>query len=126
MTVRLFLGADLYAKVTDEVLPQVEAKVDELLVATSDFGAKTLDSINFSIDHPEQMIAESVAFLTESLVGAQNILAELAAEVQDKGAEIIALLLEQLMQTIESAYTELLTTLLNSYFELVSNILATL
>ena len=119
-------GTELYAKVTGEILPQAEAKVDELVVAANEFGTKTVDSMMFVIDHPEQVTAESIEFLTESLAGAKDISTELALEIQEKGSEIIALLLEQPLQTLESAYMELLTTLLNSYFELVSNILATL
>lgn len=119
-------GNELYAKVTDEILPQAEVKYDEMLIVANDFVEKTQDSFNYIIENPEKVTTESIASLTESLSSAGNISAELASGLQAKASEITSLLVEQPMQTIETAYTELLSTLLNQYFEIVTNIISTL
>jgi hypothetical protein len=97
-----------------------------VLVTANDFGLKTMDSINHIIDNPEQVSAETIESMTETLAMASNISSELVTELQGKSSEIMGLLLEQPMQTLEAAYTEILSSLLNGYFELVTNILASL
>lgn len=116
-------GADLYARVLDELLPQTQATYIEMLAVANNISMNTIDSIYHIIDNPEQVSAETIESMTETLSMASDISLELVNELQSKSAEIIALLLEQPMQTLEAAYMELLSSLLNGYFELVSNIL---
>ncbi|MCK5831119.1 MAG: hypothetical protein KAH20_12555 [Methylococcales bacterium] len=119
----VILGNELYVKVTDEFWPQAEIQYDEILVATHESGSKILNTYYYFKENPEQVSIDSIEFLTESLVKVGNISAELTAELQTKGAEIVSLLLEQPLQTFELACKEILTALLNGYFEIVSNIL---
>lgn len=119
-------GTDIYVKVLDQLLPQTKATYNEMLVTANDLGIKTMDSINHIIDNPEQVSAETIESMTETLTMASNISSELVNELQGKSSEIIGLLLEQPMQTLEAAYMEILSSLLNGYFEVVSNILASL
>lgn len=119
-------GNELYARVVEDIIPQMETKYDEVVVASTDFGTKTMDSINYVIENPEQVTSESIESVTATLTEAGNISTELVTELQDKTSEIVALLLDKPLETIENAYMDILTTLLNSYFELVSNILVSI
>ena len=116
-------GSELYAKLTNELIPQAEAGYQGLILAANDLGLKTKESINFVIENPTQVTTETIESITSSLTEVGDLSAEVATELQLKTTEILDLLLEQPMQTLESAYMEILTSLLNGYFELVSNIL---
>jgi len=119
-------GSELYAKLTNELIPQAEAEYTDLLVAANDFGVRTIQSIDFAIENPSQVSTEAIQSITGSLTEAGNLSTELAAELQFKTEEIVELLIAQPILTLESAYMEILTSLLNGYFELVSNILISL
>jgi len=119
-------GSEVYAKVTNELIPQAEAEYADFLLAANDLGARTKQSINYVVENPNQVTTETIESITQSLTEAGNLSTELATELQLQTSEIVALLLEQPMQTLESAYMEILSSLLNGYFELVSNILISL
>ncbi len=126
---------ELYAGITEQLIPQVQSDYEKLLAqvqtdyekilaSASEFALQTRDNISYMTENPEQVTAEAIEAMNETLTAAGNVSTELLDELQTKTSEIITLLLEQPLQTMEAAYMQVLTSLLNSYFELVSGILA--
>lgn len=119
-------ATDLYAKLNAQLLPKAQRSYEEMLATASEVAAQTQDTISYMVDNPEQVTAEAIATMSETLTAAGNVSAELIDEIQAKTSEIVALLLEQPLQTLEATYMQVLSSLLESYFELVSNLLITL
>lgn len=116
-------NADMYAILMDEILPKTELAYQEVLTSANEYRMETLEQLNYMIDNPEQVTAESIEVMTETLTAAGNQSAEWLAELQGKSADIIELLLAQPLETMEAASMELLAGLLNGYFAVVSNML---
>ena len=108
-------GTELYAVFAEQLKPLAETSYEEMLTSASDYAVKIRDTVGYVTENPEQVTAEAIASMTSTRTAAGNV-----------SAEIVALLLEQPLQTLEPAYMELLSSLLNGYFELVSTLLASL
>lgn len=115
---------DLYAELFEQVLPQAEQSYDHVLAVASNYAEKTKDSLNYLIENPQQVSADAIEAMTESLSAAGEASTELFEALQEKSAEIVTLLTEHPLQTLESAAMESLSALLDVYFELVSALLA--
>ncbi|WP_031434155.1 hypothetical protein [Methylomarinum vadi] len=119
-------GTELYAGFFENIIPQVEANYQEIASMTTDWVGRTRDNINYMVENPQQITTEAIQTMTENLTAVGNLSKEMVEELQDKTAEIIALLLDHPWQTLESGAMDLLANLLDGYFELVSSLLATM
>ena len=93
-------GSEIYAKVVNDYLPKAESEYQEMLLAANDLALKTTQSINFTIENPEQVLAETVQSITLSLTEAGNVSAEVLSELQAISAEVISLLVEKPLQNM--------------------------
>ncbi len=116
-------GTVMYAVLLDEILPQAETTYTAMLTSSNQFSVNVLNNLNYIIDNPEQVSAESIEFMTETLIHVGNVSTEMASELQTKTAEIVELLMQQPLEMLEASYISILTGLLDTYFALVSNIL---
>lgn len=118
-------GADVYAVFINDVVPKTGLAYQNMMAAADTYRIEMMDKLNYLVENPEQVTAETVEMMTRSLSVAGDVSSSLWTDLQAKSSELITLLLQQPLETMESASVEILTGLLNGYFQVVSNILQT-
>lgn len=117
---------ELYAGFFEKVLPKAEHNYEQMLVMVSGYSDQAQNSLIYMVENPQQVSADAIESITESLSATADVSSELFEVLQEKTAEIITLLSEQPLQTLEAATMETLSALLDAYFELVNVLLVSL
>ncbi len=117
-------GVELYTRFNNEWKPQLQQGYETLASTTGDWLDQIKNTVEYAVEHPEQVTAETIEMLTETVSTVGESSSELVQELQEKSAEIIALLVEKPLNTLENAFMQTINSLLNDYFELINSVLA--
>ncbi len=110
----------VYQTAVNDWVPQIENSYEQALETVVDYSLQARGGFEYLLDNPDKVSAEAIESITEAMVATGNLSMEMVVKLQETSAEIIALLMEQPLQTLQTAYVDVLNGLLNTYFDLVS------
>lgn len=127
-------GANIYAAVSEEIFPKVEATYQHVIADVAEFGKQGGEFWRTFYDNPEAVtvsVIESVATQFNVMVDTSEVFIDSSLESMEAYlvgcystvADLLNLLLEQPGTTLMALYQNTLSALLDSYFELVSMLL---
>jgi len=120
----------LYANVSNEIIPTVQTRYQDLIFSISDYGTRSRQALQPLLDNPEQVTLQAFTKLNHEvdiLVSQVTTISTASlAQLSEQAEKIISLLLKQPIQAMEAFYYNSLTALLNGYFEIVSSLLVSI
>lgn len=114
---------ELYARMTEELLPQAEASYQQLVADVSDAGRETQLYLQNFLENPEAVAAEAIAPVMAYLDAATEATEQALLNSFYALSDLFNLFMEQPTETLESTYYYLMSELLDLYSQAISSLL---